>query len=191
VAITSIKTGSSFTNLVKYNDFLGPNAAFNPSSYESIASADLNGISTTTFSSIPSTYKHLQLRFLGIESSLASTFRLRFNGDTGANYARHWLYGDGSSATAGGTASTSVIDVGSKLGILTEPCVGIIDIQDYTSTSINKTVRSFSGHDRNGAGEVGLYSGVWLNTSAITSITFFASAGNQNSGATIALYGIK
>jgi hypothetical protein len=30
MAITSIKTGSSFTNLIKYNDFLGPNPAFIP-----------------------------------------------------------------------------------------------------------------------------------------------------------------
>ena len=30
MAITSIKTGSSFTNLQKYNDFLGPNPAFIP-----------------------------------------------------------------------------------------------------------------------------------------------------------------
>jgi len=160
-------------------------------SFESIATANLSGISTTTFNSIPSTYKHLQLRFLGIESSLASTFRLRLNGDTGTNYARHWLYGDGSSASAGGTASTTVIDIGSKLGILTEPCVGIIDIHDYASTTNNKTIRSFSGHDRNGAGEIGLYSGVWLSTAAVTSVTFFASSGNQNAGATIALYGIK
>jgi hypothetical protein len=161
------------------------------SSFESIATQSLNGVSTITFNSIPSTFKHVQLRFLGIESSLASTFRLRLNGDTGANYARHWMYGDGSSVSAGGSASTTVIDVGSKLGILTEPCVGIIDILDYSSTTKNKTVRSFSGHDRNGAGEVGLYSGVWLNTDAVNSITFFASAGNQNAGATIALYGIK
>ena len=32
MAITSIKTGSSFTNLVKYNDFLGPNPAYIPQS---------------------------------------------------------------------------------------------------------------------------------------------------------------
>jgi hypothetical protein len=30
MAITSIKTGSSFTNLIKYNDFLGPNSAYIP-----------------------------------------------------------------------------------------------------------------------------------------------------------------
>jgi len=63
MAITSIKTGSSFTNLVKYNDFLGPNSAYIPTSYESIASATGTGSSNTiTLSSIPSTYKHLQLR---------------------------------------------------------------------------------------------------------------------------------
>ena len=40
MAITSIKTGSSFTNLIKYNDFLAGNTAYNPippNSYESIA----------------------------------------------------------------------------------------------------------------------------------------------------------
>jgi hypothetical protein len=55
-----------------------------------------------TFSSIPATYTHLQIRAivnLMVVKILIDV--LRFNGDTGANYyTYHSLYGNGSSAYA-------------------------------------------------------------------------------------------
>ena len=93
MAITSIKTGSSFTNLVKYNDFLGANSAYIPSSYESIASATGTGSSKTiTFSSIPSTYASLQIRINGFTSS-SDNWNIRINGDSGTNYTTHYIVG--------------------------------------------------------------------------------------------------
>ena len=90
MAVTSVKTGSSFTNLTKYNDFLGPNSAYIPTSFDSIASATGTGSSgTITFSSIPQTYKHLQIRGIGrldVVTGGVST-RIRLNGDTTSNYA--------------------------------------------------------------------------------------------------------
>ena len=196
MAITSIKTGSSFTNLVKYNDFLGPNPAFNPSSYESIASATGTGSSTTiTFSSIPSTYAHLQLRILGRADAAATggSITVYANNDTtGTNYARHRLSSDGTTVTATGAASTAT-QLG-RVSAASAPAnimgVTIIDIHDYTSTTKNKTFRSFSGRDQNGAGDLWLTSGLWLSTSAINRIDLVLGS-NWTTQTSIALYGIK
>jgi hypothetical protein len=70
----------------------------------------------------------------------------------------------------------------------------IISIQDYASTTRNKTVRGFSGSEANTASAnfyVVLNSGLWLNTSAITSITMLPGQTAFKAGSTFALYGIK
>ena len=74
------------------------------SSYESIATTTVGalGASSVTFSSIPSTYKHLQLRWIARSNRVAAQdfVDIRLNSDTGANYSAHLLYGDGSAATS-------------------------------------------------------------------------------------------
>lgn len=196
MAITSVKTGSSFTNLQKYNQFLGPNSAYIPSSFESIATINGTGSSgTITFSSIPSTYKSLQVRILHLNTS-GDVIYMRLNGDTGANYVRHNLTGYNSSVYAqGGVSQTQAnLDGGFTGGNATYPEVGIVDIIDYANTSKYKTIRAFMGVDFNGTstGTISLTSNLWLNTSAVNSLTLFSpSGGNFATNATFALYGIK
>jgi hypothetical protein len=159
-----------------------------PSSYESIASATPSGTGTVTFSSIPGTYKSLQIR-CNIVYSSTSLVRFQYNSDTGSNYARHILYGDGSVAGADASASytsNAIIYVGGSTGTN----VGIVDIHDYASTTKYKTSRTFSGNDNNGSGYITLMSGLWMSTSAVTSIDILCSS-NFLSGTTFALYGIK
>jgi hypothetical protein len=161
-------------------------------SFESIATATGNGSSgTITFSSIPNTYKHLQIR-LQVLSSGGGGQAIRFNSDTGNNYARHNVGGNGSSVFASGTASTNMIFVGDD-SASTNLATMIIDIHDYASTTKNKTVRSFFGHDRNGAGSLYLYSGLWMNTGAITSLSLGQAnfSGTFDTGTVASLYGIK
>ena len=198
MAITSIKTGSSFTNLVKYDNFLGPNSAFNPSSYESIASVVTTaGQTSISFTSIPGTYKHLQIRGIArntIAGTTADTEYLRFNSDSGPNYAYHQLYGNGSTVTANNSTTTSLIPYSEiPRNGTTASVFGsfIVDILDYASTTKNKTVRSFYGYDLNGSGIITLASGLWMSTAAITSINVNAAADTMAAGATFSLYGIK
>lgn len=164
------------------------------SSYESIATATGTGSSgTITFSSIPSTFKHLEIRQLNIPSGI-TTLYLSANSLGGTNYSRHFLLGEGSTVATGGQASQSSIYVcGLYTSIQTTyPNVGIISILDYTSTSKNKTVRIFSGHDRNGSGEVNIVSGSIMTTSAISSISLILDAPYTfSTSSTFALYGIK
>lgn len=190
-------------SLNRYYDMLAGNAVWNPwepaGAYESIATADGSG-GGATFTSIPQTYTHLQLRLM-IKSVYtgASTdyYFWRFNGDsTSGNYRTHSLVGNGSSASANTnpTGNTSAfIPHLIPANSLTSVFSGIvIDILDYTNTSKYKTMRTLSGFDANGSGEIALSSGVWLNTSAVTSITFGGyNVGINSTNYSYALYGIK
>jgi hypothetical protein len=204
MAITKIKTTSSFTNLTKYDSFLAGNAAYNPSSYESIASATGTGSSNTiTFSSIAGTYQHLQIRAMTRTTNTSTSvgrLDIRFNGDSASNYTVHNLTGDGATAAAEGFSSQTELEIrsmGSAGGSMLSNtmAVHIIDIQDYASTTRNKTMRAFSGIDdnnTNGMTRVGLHSGVWMSTSAITSIELRNPSGGSWATTTqFALYGIK
>ena len=164
---------------------------------ESIATSTGTGSSgTISFTSIPSTYTHLQIRLMARSSDAlsASDHLMQVNTDTGANYTYHAFYGSGSSTGAFGAASTTI----NYLGEITYASaaanimgVTIIDILDYASTTKYKTTRVFNGDDRNGAGYVYLTSGLWMNTAAITSVQIKTNSGNFTTASTFALYGIK
>jgi hypothetical protein len=164
------------------------------------------GVATITFAGIPNTYKHLQIRAIGQSSRATFGFDdviLRFNGDTGTNYARHYLGGDGSSAYAGAANTPSTY-------IYTDSIIGsstagasffggfVMDIFDYTSTLKNKTVRTLGGIDLNGTvggqgGRITLNSGLWFATpSAINSLILSTASGtNFSQHSQFTLYGVR
>jgi hypothetical protein len=168
---------------------------FAPSgAYDSIATTTVGagGASSVTFSSIPSTYTHLQIRTNELNSSsIASDLKITFNSDTGSNYSQHLLWGNGTSPSAAGFTNQSYA-VGAIMGSTTAPAASVVDILDYTNTNKYTTVRGLSGVDVNGAGGFVFFnSSAWLNTAAITSITLTAYAGTINQYSSFALYGIK
>ena len=176
-----------------------------PTSYESIATVNpTGGASTISFSSIPSTYTHLQIRGImhdnyGTDKAPNTGFDMgvQFNADsTGANYARHHLYGNGSSAVAAGAANSLITLPGTnQISTADYMSVMIIDIHDYASTTKYKTLRAFNGADANGTGTtnrvVALNSGLWMNTAAINEITLVAYGTGFVAPTQFALYGIK
>jgi hypothetical protein len=191
MAIVSIK------NKTKSGSLLVGNAGFFPNSYESIQTVTVGtATSTMTFTSIPSTYTHLQIRGMlnGTAAGTYNNVRMGFNADSGANYSSHLIYGDG--ASAGAQAETSGTRMYGQILISQASTssyvgVGVIDILDYANTNKYKTVRSLNGIDLAGSGQIELSSGNWRNTNAITSIEFVTASGNFNVGSTLALYGIK
>jgi hypothetical protein len=155
------------------------------------------GASTISFTSIPSTYKHLQIR------AIARTARtepedyvyLRFNSDSGSNYAWHNIEASGSSVVANPVTSTAQI-----FTIFTTTAqsganifgAGVIDILDYTNTSKYKTVRTLTGDDKNGSGFMVFGSGLWQNSNVVSAITLINhGATNFQQYSSFALYGIK
>ena len=167
---------------------------FAPSgAYDSIASAS-GGSSQIDFTSIPSTYTHLQLRVLIRDSTAAAnnTLKIGFNNDLSAIYDTHNLQGDGSSAVSNDALNEDTCWVGlAAAASSTSNTYGvfIIDILDYANTNKYKTVRTLGGYDANGSGVVSLRSNSWRNTSAITSVKFYT--GGTTSDSRFALYGIK
>ena len=172
------------------------------SSFESIASATGTGSSgTITFSSIPQTYTHLQIRGIARDVgslSAASDVAVNYNGITTSTYFNHRLIGNGTSASAGGNASNggiggAIISAGNSM-TANAYAVFILDILDYTSTTKTKTLRSFTGIDTNSGSTsnfVRLSSGSSTATTAITSISFTNATNNFNTTTSFALYGIK
>ena len=161
-------------------------------SFESIATVTVGsgGASDVTFSSIPGTYSHLQLR--GIVRSTTDTYvAITFNGVTGTSYAEHNLSGDGSSAGAQAYSSRANT-------FISNPPTGanlfeafVIDILDYANTNKYKTTRALNGADTNGAGSINLSSGLFMDTTAITSIKIAMNTGTLAQYSHFALYGIK
>lgn len=172
-----------------------------PGTYESIVTAivDSGGASSITFSNIPQTYAHLQIRGIGKTDGAGNGYSMLIsvNSDTTTtNYRTHYLYGEGSTAISGTYNTFSgvlfpgdVTGAGSNVALFG---ANIIDILDYSSTTKNKTFRSLGGQERNGAGNIGLNSGLWINTSAITSLSLTV-AGDTNfvQYSHFSLYGIR
>lgn len=190
--------GGIATPRTNYSSFLAGNPTVELSNYFSIQTVTVGagGSSTVTFNSIPSTYTHLQIRCLSKDNRTAANtaFDIRLNSDSSSNYSVHNLETDGGgSVVAGGTANTGAIGIGNSSGGTNASIFGaqIIDILDYANTNKFKTVRTLGGHDQNGSGYLGLYSGNWRSTSAVTSITIIPLVANIQQYSSFALYGIK
>jgi hypothetical protein len=164
-----------------------------PSSYESIATLSGTGSSATiSFTSIPSTYKHLQIRWIAQSAGAPGSLQVRFNGDSASNYTYHELTGNGSTAAAAAATPLGFIYAGQYYGTANMFGSGVIDILDYQNINKNKTLRTLNGRDENGSGIVLLQSGSWMNSStAISSITLTGNGGNIATNSSFALYGVK
>lgn len=168
--------------------------------YDSIATSTVGagGAASVTFSSIPATYTHLQVRMIARDNRASNTSdsgAFRFNSDSGTNYAYHALIGTGSSATVSAvdTYNRGLIDrfSASTAGSNTFGAV-VMDILDYANTSKYKTVRMLGAYDNNGDGQIVLSSGLWQSTSAISTILIYPNVGTSwDQYSQFALYGIK
>ena len=194
MSIKSIKTGFTGISALAGNDqWFGD--------FEAIASVTVGsgGSTSITFSDIPQTYTHLELRSFAKDTAQASgsfNLRMRFNSDSNANYTIHRLFGQGSSASADaftGQTSTIAGNVAAN-GYSGVFGGGVCQILDYTSTNKHKTVRALSGADVNGTGGYIFFtSGGYFPASitAITSITLITDATAIAQYSNFALYGIR
>ena len=169
-------------------------------SYESIQTITVStAVSSITFSSIPATFKHLQLRYIAktSRSAVNDYAKVELSGDTtAANYRSHTLSGGGSTAVA--ENHTNAIELSGFPGNTNASMFGsgVLDFLDYTSTDKYKTIRILDGFDQNsastGAGIIAFESGLWMSFSTISSIKIYPGTGpNFVEYSSFALYGIK
>lgn len=170
--------------------------------FDSIATYS-GGVSSITFSSIPSTYTHLQIR--GIcrtnRADYQDVIGMQINTDSGNSYTWHYIVGNGSSIGKDGSGSSATYPVWTSLiagGSTDSNSYGpfMIDILDYKNTNKYKVGRQLSGmQDTGGTGTYGrnmLGGFSWTSTSAITSIYLYPIYGTSfSANSSFALYGIK
>jgi hypothetical protein len=162
--------------------------------YELIATANPAGTTVATFSNIPQTYTDLVAFLCAGNTQTGAAYaavEFRFNGDSANNYGGVTMYNFGGNFTpqAGGGPSSSYdirTSVPDGAGLTTAQ----LDILNYSSTTTSKPFIVRSGQGDWEALRYDAKQGVWLNTSALTSITFTVSANNYRAGSYIALYGI-
>lgn len=200
MAIYKFSNAGGFANYTRYNDFLAGNPAVNPDTGsmfplgEFTLAADQADV---TFTNIPQTYTHLQVRYLTRTNSTTANdtnaVAVQFNGDTTSSYATHILYGNGSTALAAAQTSITYLFGGyanSNNYSASNFTANILDILDYRNTNKNKTTRTLCGNDGNGAGWILFPSGLWMKTNAITSIKLYPTVSVFAANSQFALYGV-
>lgn len=208
ITVSGLSDGTSYTFTVTATNSTGTSAASSASNsvvptgfgmYESIATTTIGsgGSGSVSFTSIPSTYTHLQVRgFINVTSRVTSVGYWQLNGSTDVNnYYSHVVASDGGSAFAGNWLPGNgrpyhLFQVGQAIS---KPGMLILDILDYTNTNKYKTSRMFSGSASKGAGDdyVEIGSGHFRSTSAINRIDIGFYNGTMGQYSKFALYGIK
>jgi hypothetical protein len=163
--------------------------------YESISSITLSAsASSITFSGIPATYTHLQIRGFYNNSAANMLISIGTSGGADTGVRGHLLNGTGSAAQAlSYTPLTNGIYIDYNGPTNTTSFYGsILDILDYSNTNKNKVFRTLFGVDTNGGGEVGINSGLFTTTNAITSVTLTSTTASRIAQySSFALYGVK
>jgi hypothetical protein len=153
---------------------------------KTIASA----VSSVTFTGIDQTYTDLVLVFNGTNNQAVNTadFTLNFNSDSGSNYSRTWLAGNGSAAASNRGANQTTMYLTYYGAPSTSQSNVIANIQNYSNSTTYKTVLARTTNAASGTDAV---VGSWRNTAAITSILVTNTVGTFSVGDTFSLYGIR
>jgi hypothetical protein len=159
------------------------------STYTPISTVTLaSDASEIVFTGLPQTYTDLVIMgsIASADTSLNRGLRVQLNSDTGNNYSRTGMYWE-TSAVSFRESSTSFIGT-----VEIPPTTSgwgsiVLNLQNYSNTTTNKTVISKGGAPAN---QITASVGLWRNTAAITSVRFFTSGSNIRSGSTLTVYGI-
>jgi len=154
-----------------------------------ISTTTLSG-TTTTISSIPATYKNLQVVVRNPDSNNNPVYmKLRFNSDSNTRYREIQSYGITSDLSMNDTS----IDVAFNFNTTTTEGIAVIDFYDYANTTTFKIGHSLSiVNDTTDATliDVRTFDFCYNQLSAISSLTFVANVGSFTAG-TVLLYGVK
>jgi hypothetical protein len=155
--------------------------------YTALATTTVSSaISSITLSSIPATYRDLILVSMASSNDAFRQYRIRLNGDTGANYNEVAMYGTGSttSSQAGTSSEITIYNSGSggNFSVITT------QFMDYAVTDKHKSLLTRASSP---AQTIGALANRWANTAAITSIQVFTPVGTFDTGMTVSLYGIE
>jgi hypothetical protein len=159
--------------------------------YEPIATNTASGSSTNvTFSSISGSYTDLVLIIANVTAQIDNV-GITLNSDTGSNYSRTILNGNGSTATSSRNSNQTYLYTMYKDTVGGDPAMSISQFQNYSNSTTYKTVLTRQETNSSGTKSVQAMVSLWRSTSAITSISINSGNANFNSGSTFTLYGIS
>lgn len=163
----------------------GPQGEF--SAYTPIYATTLSSATASiTLSNIPSTFTDLVM-VTNFGTASNGPLTIQVNGDTGANYSRTCLYGDGS--TTASFRETNQTYLNSANGYTSLAGTDFTYFMNYSNVGINKTILNKNG---NTLGTTAINATTWRNAAPITSIKVYNANGyNLISGSSVTLYGIK
>ena len=174
--------------------------------YTLISSNVLTGsAASVTFSAIPSTYTDLVLRFTARSNASGATDSIgdiRINGATTTLYSNTTIYGDGVSAVSNRTSTQTYAQCFTVSGAgATTNTFGTVELYlpNYTSTSQNKVVSTYSAAESNTTtANTWYWNGATAalyreSANAITEIDIALRSSGSSfvSGSSFYLYGIK
>jgi hypothetical protein len=191
---------SGLVTYSKYSSMHAGNTPILPGAYELLETQILTGNQATiTFSNLNSTYgstyQHLQLRVVartnrsGQVADLGTFF---FNGDetlAGGNYNSHALTAGGSTVTSSYDAVPYISYYAAANATANKFTAFIMDILDPFETTKFTTTRLFLGQGESDR-QIGLESGLWRNTAALTSLKLDV-IGDFVTGSRFSLYGLR
>ena len=155
------------------------------------------GASTITFSSIPQTYKSLEVEYtVGTANTAATTLSIQFSGDTASNYtyAFQQYNGSASTNTSAPTSYANGFDQVSILVPMNHPentAIGSFNIDNYASTSGSKIGR-YDGYYNYISDAICYGTFAWKNrTTAVTSMTLTFNGTVTGQIVTAKLFGIN
>jgi hypothetical protein len=156
--------------------------------YTPLANVTLgSAASSVTFGSIPATYQDLICVVVATGSTTIQP-AMRLNGDSGSNYFRQRMSGNGTSASAASFTADNRMVLGFVPSATTTSAVQVqSNIMDYSAT--NKHTHVLTRSDNASLGTEAVVTR-WVNTAAVTSVTILTNTGNFAIGSTFALYGV-
>jgi hypothetical protein len=199
MAVSRLSQTSLQNAFQKYNNVWDGRSAVG--SMEALASFEVTAAtSSITFNNLPQNYTNLEIRIVGKSTranTSGSTIFTTVNGDTGAtNYRGHYLVADQTNVATSGTLSQDggyYLYTGLAIGAnaTSQVTTNVMTIFDYANTNKYKTSRTIFGENNNTTGYTGIYDCLWMNTAAVSSLSFVILSYTWAIGSKISLYGIK
>jgi len=144
--------------------------------WERLASTSADGSSTTLTTSTFTAKKNLRI-IIHARSGAAGNYQVRFNADSGSNYATRRSYDGGSDGTY--TSSNKFISYSATSALSSYMVLNITNISDQEKLVIGQSVENSAAGAGTAPNRVE-FVGKWVNTSSqITSITILTNSGSN------------
>lgn len=194
-APATVVAGTIYTPTM-YNTYLQNNA---DSGYARMLADTTLGVASASidFTSIPQTFAHLMVEMYlrGDTAATTTTYSLRFNADSGANYDVQSLQGAAAVASAAETFAATGVSFTIPAGTATANVLGRtrVDISHYAGSANNKIFEAANVYKFGTASSqlaVQVVGGFWRSNAAINRITLATAAGNFAAGSRVTIYGL-